>query len=308
MDQGEKTKMKIPLHRFEEWLINKNLKERTVENYIYYFNKFTFDVYNQETVAKFISEKSNRNSIARSFLINFQKFLMVNYKELGITEHQRMDITEVELPKLTGRTKKRLIHPIPHDQIELLEKHLENEQLKIQLLLSYYCGLRLGELLKITPLSFNWDEWKKDTSKMGECRVYGKGDKEGLALVPSEVMKRIARYIRSKEWTSLDELLFIKGKTAGQVNITNRARIWQIKLREAGIKAGITKLDHKKEPIKDTVVHPHRLRHSYASYLLNDKGLDIREVQEILRHSSIQSTQIYTHINKEKLKEKLSKG
>lgn len=299
--------MKIPLHKFEEWLTNKNLKERTVENYIYYFNKFTFDVYNQETVAKFISSKSNRNSIARSFLINFQKFLMVNYKELGLTDDQRMDVSEVELPKLTGRVKQRLIQPIPHEQIALLEKHLETEELKLQLLLSYYCGLRLGELLKITPLSFNWDEWKKDTSKMGECRVYGKGDKEGLALVPADLMVRIARYIRGKEWKSLSDKIFISGGRPGEINVKNRSRTWQMKLREAGIKSGITKLDQNAEPIKETVVHPHRLRHSYASHLLNDKGMDIREVQEVLRHSSIQSTQIYTHINKEHLKERLSK-
>ncbi|MFX1590259.1 MAG: tyrosine-type recombinase/integrase [Promethearchaeota archaeon] len=253
-----------------------------------------------------MSEKSNRNSIARSFLINLQKFLMVNYQELGLTHDQRMDISEVELPKLTGRVKKRLIQPIPHDQIFLLEQHLDTEQLKLQLLLSYCCGLRLGELLKITPLSFNWDEWKKDPSQMGECRVYGKGDKEGLALVPSELMKRIARYIRSKEWKSVQDKIFIRSGLSGNINVKNRSRSWQMKLREAGIKSGITKLDVEGKPIKETVVHPHRLRHSYATHLLNDKNLDLREVQEVLRHSSIQSTQIYTHINKEHLKKRLS--
>ena len=139
---------------------------------------------------------------------------------------------------------------------------------------------------------------------MGECRVYGKGDKEGVALVPADIMVRISRYIRGKEWKSLNDKIFSYGHK--NIDVKNRARTWQMKLRDAGIKSGITKLDSNKNPIKDTVVHPHRLRHSYASYLLNDKGLDIREVQEILRHSSIQSTQIYTHINKEHLKEKLS--
>ena len=172
-----------------------------------------------------------------------------------------------------------------------------------KLLLTYYCGLRLGELLKITILSFNWDSWKKDTSKMGECMVYGKGDKEGIALVPSALMIRVAKYIKSRNFDSLDSKLFVRGN--GDINLKNKSRTFQLKLRDAGIKAGITKLDKDEKVIKDTVVHPHRLRHSYASYLLNDKGLNMREVQEILRHSSIQSTQVYTHINKEHLKEKL---
>jgi len=295
--------MNIPIDLFEEWLLNKNLKQRTVENYIYYFNKFTFDTFNQETVSRFLSEKSNRNSIGRSFLVNLQKYLKINYKELGFSQDLWKMIAEVELPKLTGRVKQRLIKPIPHEQIPLLEKYLPGEKEKVQLLLSYYSGLRVGELLKITILSFDWEKWKKDITKMGECRVYGKGDKEGIALVPSNIMKRITTYIKNKKFNSLDCKLFIRGKEDG--NLKNKARSWQMKLREAGIKAGITKLDEKGVPIRDTVVHPHRLRHSYASYLLNDRKLDLREVQEVLRHSSIQSTQIYTHINKDQLKERL---
>ena len=296
--------MIIPLDRFEEWLKNKNLKERTIENYIYYFNKFTFDSFDQETISRFLSVKAHRNSIARSFLVNLQKFLKVNYKELGFSQESRVKIAEVELPKLTGRVKHRLVKPIPHEQISLLERVLETEQLKLQLLLSYYCALRLGELLKINILSFDWEKWKKDTSKMGECRVYGKGDKEGIALVPAILMKRIAIYIKKRKFSSLDSKIFVRGNA--NINLKNKSRTWQMKLRKAGIEAGITKLDKERKPIKDTVVHPHRLRHSYASYLLNERGFNLKEVQEVLRHASLQSTQIYTHINKEKLKEKLS--
>ena len=298
--------MNIPLDKFEEWLGNKNLKERTIENYVYYFNKFTFDVYNQETVSRFLSVKTNRNSIARSFLVNFQKFLKVNYKELGINLELWKNIVDVELPKLTGRVKQRLVIPIPHEHIRLVEQYLQTEQLKLQLLLSYYCALRLGELLKITILSFNWDKWKKDISKMGECRVFGKGDKEGIALVPAVLMKRVGLYIKGRSFSSLDSKIFVRGNA--DINLKNKGRSWQMKLRDAGIRAGITKLDEHGKVIQNTVVHPHRLRHSYASYLLNEKGLNLKEVQEVLRHASLNSTQIYVHINKEKLKEKLEKS
>ena len=298
--------MKIPIEKFEDWLENKNLKDRTISNYIYYFNKFTFNVFNQETVSRYLSDKTNRNSIARSFLVNFQRFLIVNYKELGFSQESRGDVAEVELPKLTGRTKQRLIKTIPHEYIPLIERALDEEKEKLQLLLSYYCALRLGELLKITIMSFDWNKWKKDITKMGECRVYGKGDKEGIALVPSVLMKRIASFVRSKKFSSLDSRIFTRGNerlTAEQLK--NRGRTWQIKLRNAGVKSGVTKSDNEGKIIESTAIHPHLLRHSYASYLLNVKGLNLKEVQEVLRHVSVQSTQIYTHVNKEALKDKL---
>lgn len=299
--------MNIPLDSFETWLREKNLKERTIENYLYYFNKFTYLTFDQESVSKFLSFKVNRNSIGRSFLVNFQKFLSVNYKELGITQEARFRISEVELPKLTGRKKERLVNPIPHEQIELLEKVLETEKEKLELLLSYYCALRLGELLKIRIIDFNWDQWGKNPAQMGECRVFGKGDKEGIALIPSDLMKRIGTYIKGKRFPSLTSYIFINND--GKVpNMKNRGRTWENKLSEAGRKAGLTKLDENGKPIEGTIVHPHRLRHSYASYLLNVKRLNIREVQEILRHTNIQSTQIYTHIDKEGLKQRLEEN
>lgn len=296
--------MKIPLDKFEEWLVNKNLKERTIESYIYYFNKFTSEVFDQESVSKYLSLKSNRNNVARSFLLNFQKFLLVHHDELKISLELKSKIASVELPKLTGRSKVRIIHPIPHDQIFLLEKYLKEEKEKLQLMLSYFCGLRLGELLKITIISFDWDKWKEDVEKMGDCRVFGKGDKEGIALVPSDLMKRIAKFIRSKDWSSPNAYIFRDQDR--EYNFNSLARTWQSRLSDAGVKAGITKMGDNGEIIKGTSVHPHRLRHSYGTHLREVLGLDIRDIQELLRHSSIQSTQIYTHVSKEKLKDKLS--
>ncbi len=292
--------MKVQLDLFTSWLKNKNLKERTIENYLYYFCKFTYEFFNQESISKFLSQSQNQNSIARAFLINIKRFLLINYKSLNINDEYFKEISQVELPRLTGRTKKKLVNPLMHEQIFLLEKHLDTEQLKIQLLLSYFCALRLGELLKIKILSFNWDEWKKDMSQIGECKVFGKGDKEGIALVPSFLMKRIANFIKNKNFLNLNSSIFIRNKIK-----KGNARIWQRRLGEAGIKSGITKLDEYGKPIPGTKVHPHRLRHSFANHLLKDKKLDIRFIQEALRHSSIQSTQIYTKVDKEELKKQL---
>lgn len=296
--------MKVPLDKFENWLVNKNLKPRTVENYLYYFNKFTSPVYDQESVSRFLAMAPNRNSISRSFLLNYRKFLLVNSDELGISAELKNKIADVELPGLSGRAKQRIIRPIPHEKIFLIENALESEREKIQLLLSYFCGLRLGELLKISIISFDWDKWKEDAGEMGECRVFGKGDKEGIALVPAEIMVRIAAYVHSQGFPSVQSYLFRDPNK--EYNFNNLARQWQLRLSKAAMAAGVAISDGKGGVVKETAVHPHRLRHSYASYLKNVLGLDIIEIQELLRHSDISSTQIYTHIENEGLKKKLS--
>lgn len=296
--------MRVPLNKFENYLVNKNLKERTVGNYLLYFNKFIYETFDQETVSKFLAEKANRNTNARSFLVNFKKYLLSHSQELGLTDQFVANISAVELPRLTGRTKQRIIHPIPHEQIALLESALPETKEKLQLNISYYCGLRLGELLKIRIVSFNWEIWKQDPSQMGECRVFGKGDKEGIALVPPQIMKKVADYIHSKAFPSVNSYLFINPRSDG-ASLKNMSRTWQMKLSRAGVECGITQIDSDGKPVKDTVVHPHRLRHSYASHLINDRSMDIRKIQELLRHSDISSTQIYTHIDKRKLKDEL---
>ena len=297
--------MNIDIDKFESWLRNKNLKERTIEEYLYYLNKFLDNVLNQETTSRFLANKSHRNIVARSFLVNLRKFILVNYKELGFTIDQRLEVSEVELPKITGREKKREIVPLNLEDIKLLEKYLETEKLKLQLLCSYYGALRVGEMLKIKVISFNWKDWKKDMSKMGECKVLGKGDREGIAFFPKELMVRIAKYIKSQKDLDINSTIFIKNYSNHR-SIKSGATTWQKKLREAGIEAKLIKFDGKGNIIPETSIHPHTLRHSRASYLVNEKGMDIRKVQVFLRHSSITSTEIYVHIDREKLKEELA--
>lgn len=277
---------------FSDYLKNKNLKETTIMNYLYYFNKFTHPKLNQEFVSRFLSEKTNRNSIARSFLVNYKKFLLVNYKALSIDDYYYKEINEVELPTISGRTQSKLPKTLSHEQVIRVAKQLPTEKLKLMILLSYYGALRLGELLKISVNAFNWEAWKKDPSVMGEIKVFGKGDKEGLCVIPGDLMMRVARYIRSNSFKSIESPIFNVGK-----------RSWQTYLLNAGIKAKITTINENGKKIN--TVHPHRLRHSYAHHLLIN-GVDIRYIKEALRHSSIQSTQIYTQLDKEELKKGIS--
>lgn len=298
--------MNVSITQFESFLENKGLKPRSIENYLYYFNKFqALQVFNQETVSRFLSEASNRNSIARSFLLNYQKFLLVNHVELGIAQERKIDIASVELPKITGRPKQRLVNPLSIGDVYRLEKYCKTEQMKLMLLLSFFCGLRVGGLMKITVIAFNWQKWGEDQESMGELRVFEKGDKEGVAIVPSKIMKRIAQYIHAQKPPLIENsYLFINTKRSS-IKLHTAIRDWRRKLLQIAEEAGITKRDANRKLIKETVVYPHRLRHSFGSHIVNEKGLNLREAQELLRHSNISNTQIYTHINKEHLKEKL---
>lgn len=299
----------IPIEKFESYLENKGLKKRTIEEYIYYFLKFQkMQVpLSNESIARFMSEKGNRNIASRSFLMNLKKFLTTNHKELNISLNELEDLSEIELPQLSGRPSQRLINYLTIEQAYQVINNLEGDKHKIMGLLSFNCGLRIGELLKIKISSFNWNEWKKDVSKMGELRVFGKGDKEGIALVPSDIMKKVANFIRNnpRKYTSPDNFMFIKTYVEGKA-LLHRAEPYRKDLLKAGLKCGITQKDASGRVIKSTVINTHKFRKSYATHLLNVKKLNLREVQELMRHSSIMSTQIYTFIDKEQLKERLT--
>lgn len=285
----------IPLNIFDQWLRNKGLKERSIKNYIYYFNRFRYQKFNQEAVSRFLSEPGHRNTIARSFLVNLKECMLRNHQELQIDPYYYKEIGDVFLPQITGRKKSKLINPLSEEEIMLLEAAMETEQLKIMLMVCYQAGLRLGELIKIRLNSFNWDLWKKDPESMGEVKVFGKGDKEGIALLPVPLMKRISAFVRSntENYKGIDSRLFSIGASS-----------FQKYLHAAGLKSKITQLKGDGSILEETSVHPHKLRHSYAHNLMM-KGVDIIFIKEALRHSSIQSTQIYTQLNTKKLKEKL---
>jgi integrase/recombinase XerD len=138
---------------------------------------------------------------------------------------------------------------------------------------------------------------------MGECRVFGKGDKEGIALVPAKVMIMISRFIRNTKFEDLNSFLFVE--PGSKYNFNSLARTWQKRLSAAAVSAGVSKLDQKGNIIKETAVHPHRLRHAYATHLIIDLHMDMVKVKELLRHSDISSTQIYTYVSKQNLKDDL---
>ena len=142
----------------------------------------------------------------------------------------------------------------------------------------YSCGLRVSELtsLKISDLFFG----------EGYIRIVGKGDKQRLVPIGSVARDKIQLYMELRRPEKNSEVtLFLnnRGKPL------TRVMVFTI-IRQAAERAGITKQ-----------ISPHTLRHSYATHLL-EGGANVRQVQELLGHESISTTEVYTHLDRKHLR------
>ena len=146
----------------------------------------------------------------------------------------------------------------------------------------YATGLRVSELVNLRLTDLNRD--------MGIVRVMGKGDKERLVPLGEAALDAVQRYMGSARLELSGgqpaDVIFISQKTKP----LTRQGFWQI-IKRYGVKAGIPR----------ERLSPHVLRHAFATHLINH-GADLRVVQLLLGHASITTTQIYTHVARERLK------
>jgi integrase/recombinase XerD len=146
----------------------------------------------------------------------------------------------------------------------------------------YGCGLRVSELVNLT--------WSQLYISDGFVRVIGKNNKERLVPIAQHTIDQILFYDRPPtEGTNLDNLYIFKNRRGKPLT---RVMVFYI-IKEAVAQAGITKN-----------VSPHTFRHSFATHLV-ERGADLRAVQEMLGHESITTTEIYTHVSKEYLRNTL---
>jgi integrase/recombinase XerD len=136
----------------------------------------------------------------------------------------------------------------------------------------YSCGLRVSELVGLRLSDLFFDD--------GFIRITGKGDKQRLVPVSGPARERILAWLAVRDGRGITDTLFLNIRGRG----LTRVMIFTI-LREAAAAAGVTK-----------TVSPHTLRHSFATHLL-EGGASIRQVQELLGHESILTTEIYTHLD-----------
>lgn len=167
-------------------------------------------------------------------------------------------------------------------RLDIVSEEFERLRDAVIILLFYTAGLRLSELhgLKIGDISADYRT----------IRVLGKGEKE--RIVPligrmGEILKKYFSQFSSQNICIDQKKALILSKKGEPISERTIQRIVDRRLKGAGIQGKTS---------------PHTLRHTFATHLLNE-GADLREIQELLGHSSLKATQVYTHTNIEKLKE-----
>jgi integrase/recombinase XerD len=239
-----------------------------------------------------------------SAIKNFYQFLLSeNIISSSPVDNIERPKSELKLPKfLTEEEVLKLLNSINNDKSEF------GIRLACLLEMLYASGLRVSELvsLPISATSSIKSSDSKDGDNLNYLIVKGKGGKERIAPLNVSAIKILKEYLilRQSQGHEKSKWLFVgkyrSNKNGKKIISKNppiidqhltRQRLNQM-LKELAIKAGV-------DPAK---VHPHVIRHSFASHLLN-RGIDLRVLQELLGHSDISTTQIYTHILDSKLKE-----
>ena len=211
---------------------------------------------------------------ALSSVKSFFNFLMINDRiESSPAEFIQMPKFGRQLPDILSTDEiDRIIATIDTSSVKGLR-----DQAMLEVL--YSCGLRVSELtsLKIQDLVFG----------EGYIRVIGKGDKQRLVPISAIARERIQRYLDKRpEGRSNIETVFLNNRGSQ----LTRVMVFTI-LKEAVRRAGINKR-----------ISPHTFRHSFATHLL-EGGASIRQVQEMLGHESILTTEIYTHLDSSHLRQ-----
>jgi len=271
-----------------------NYSKNTIESYeleIIKFNDFlelkNIDFLNidKEKVREYLkyldSLKYKSSSIAKnlSALRSFYRYLVIKEKiGKNIFNSIRNPKKEKKLPNFLSETDMEVILDFPSHI-----KYIENDYTKRDLLIIemlYDTGCRVSELVNIKLKDIDY----------GECsvKVLGKGSKERIVYYGEYTKETLKKYLVERDNIlkgKISEYLFV---SKNNTSITTR-RIAQI------IEKIILSL-----AIKNNVT-PHTLRHTFATHLLNH-GADLRSVQELLGHSSLSTTQIYTHVSNERLR------
>ena len=139
--------------------------------------------------------------------------------------------------------------------------------------LLYSSGLRLAELVGLASADID--------RQAGEVRVTGKGRKQRIVPVGGKALQALEAWLALRPGLGGDEQALFIGARGGRI----APRVVQDRLNKLALRQGIQQR-----------VHPHALRHSFASHVLQSSG-DLRAVQEMLGHASLSTTQVYTHLD-----------
>ncbi len=276
--------------KFEQYLhLEVNYSEYTINNYLHIINKLSE-----------YSEAENQSLL--DLTSNDLKIFLTDYYDLGYAKTSIANVISIikafyrfcNLKKyLNNNPALNLVYPkreqkLPefffHQQIIELFQTIDQDTKKgsrdyLIILLFYSTGIRLSELLQIQLKDF-------DINKQ-ELHVIGKGQKERVVIINNYVIDALENLL---QYWKISDYVFL--------NMQNK------RLTPQGVRYILNGLVKENATVQK--ISPHMLRHSFATELLNS-GMDIRLVQELLGHESIASTQVYTHVSKNQLRDKYLK-
>jgi integrase/recombinase XerD len=281
-------------HLIDEYLnylvVEKGASRNTIDGYSRDLGRYA-DFIGEEGIREIGTEKlisflsslqeeglaANTVNRALAAIRGFYKYLL-REKKVGHTPVAHIELAKVwmRLPDVLSREEMSLLLAQPGEATP------SDCRDGAMLELAYATGIRVSELIGLSVNSINW--------QVGYLVAMGKGEKERIVPVGRTAYDRVKRYLEGAR------PLFLKGGVSEHLFLNHsgkgmtRQGFWKIVKKHAE-KAGLGKR-----------VHPHTLRHSFASHLL-EGGADLRSVQIMLGHADISTTQIYTHVTRERLKE-----
>lgn len=281
------------INEFEKFLkFQKNYSDYTIDNYIKDIteyneflntNKFKYSNVNYQDCIKYLNflndRKLSKSTISRklSSLRTFYKYLVLNNKAdsnpfILVTSPKK----EKRIPKFINYNNIEEIFNIPN----INTKQGQREKIILEIL--YSSGVRVSELvnIKIKDIDFN----------NKSILIFGKGKKERIVAFGDYARDMLNMYIndgRNKLLDGIESEYLIVGEKKEQLTTRRVEQIIDDIIKKTSIKLNIT---------------PHMFRHTFATHLL-DNGCDLLAVQELLGHESLTSTEVYTHVSNEHLRD-----
>ena len=252
---------------FFQWLDNEDLKYKNLQE----------DHINQ--YISFLFQRKMRSSSVNRKISSIKSFYIFLVKRNFVKNSPLNDL-------VTPKQEKYLPESMSEAEVDKLlnspdvSNKIENRD-KAMIEMLYATGMRISELvnLKITDVDM----------KRCVVKVFGKGSKERLVPFGETALDSLRSYLNEREQSSSKEIfLSNRGKKMTRVAFWQRVKVYLIR-----------------ENLKNSI-SPHTLRHAFATHLLN-RGADLRSVQLLLGHSDLSTTQIYTHIAKQRLSDVLKK-
>ena len=249
-----------------ELKISKN-SDYTIRNYLeansrlLEFVKKSPEEITENDTKEFMSEKlSDKSSSSTILFLSAIRYAYSNILQKDITLNIKRPKKETKIPIVLTK-----------QEVTTLLNSVQNKKSKLMVSLMYACGFRVSELINLKIANFDFNE------KIGHVRR-AKGKKDRIFNIPIFLFSDLQEQAE-KQRQKNQEYLF-----TGPKNKLTARNIQKI-VRTAAKNIGLKKQ-----------VHPHTLRHSFATHLL-ENGVDIRHIQALLGHSSISTTELYTHIS-----------